>query len=47
MKTKTLAAVLSLTALLVLPLAAKDDAPRGFTPLAELQEAQAAKKALK
>ena len=40
MKTKTLAALFSLTALLVLPLTAKDDAPRGFTPLAELQEAQ-------
>ena len=40
MKTKTLAALFSLTTLLVLPLTAKDDAPRGFTPLAELQEAQ-------
>jgi len=40
MKTKTLAAFFSLAALLALPLAAKDDAPRGFTPLAELQEAQ-------
>ena len=40
MKTKKIAALFSLTALLVLPLTAKDDAPRGFTPLAELQEAQ-------
>ncbi|MES2660263.1 MAG: hypothetical protein V4689_16690 [Verrucomicrobiota bacterium] len=39
MKTKTFAAFLGLVSFLVLPLSAKEDAPRGFTPLAEMQEA--------
>ena len=40
MKTNPLAALLCLAATLILPLHAKDDAPSGYAPLAELQEAQ-------
>jgi hypothetical protein len=40
MKPTPLTALLCLAAALILPLHAKDDAPRGYTPLAELQEAQ-------
>jgi len=40
MKLKPTAAIFSLLAALILPLAAKDDIPRGYAPLAELAEAQ-------
>jgi len=40
MKTKSIAALLSLASCLILPLSAKDDAPRGFTPLSDLKDAQ-------
>jgi hypothetical protein len=40
MKLKPLAALCCLASILTLPLSAKDDAPRGFKPLSELQEAQ-------
>ena len=37
---KLLTALLCLASCLTLPLSAKDDAPRGFTPLSELKDAQ-------
>lgn len=40
MKIKLLAFLLCLSAALMLPLPAKDDVPRGFTPLSELQKAR-------
>ena len=40
MKMKSIAALLSLASCLILPLCAKDDAPRGFAPLSELKDAQ-------
>jgi hypothetical protein len=40
MKQKPIAALLCLAFSMTLPLSAKDDVPRGFTPLAELQDAQ-------
>lgn len=41
MKLKPIAALLCLSASLILPLSARDDTPRGFAPLSELQEVQA------
>lgn len=41
MKPKSLAAILLFACSLILPLAAKDDVPRGYQPLAEFEEAQA------
>ena len=41
MKTNLLGALLGLATCLSLPLSAKEDIPRGFSPLAELQQAQA------
>ena len=38
---KPIAVLLCLSAALILPLSAKDDAPRGYAPLSEIQEAQA------
>jgi hypothetical protein len=40
MKLQPIAALFCLASCLVLPLSAKDDAPRGYVPLSELQEAQ-------
>ena len=40
MKNKTFAAIVTLAACLVLPLSAKEDAPRGFTPISKLADAQ-------
>jgi hypothetical protein len=40
MKLKPIAALFCLASCLMLPLSAKDDAPRGFAPLSDLQEAQ-------
>lgn len=40
MKRNSIAALLCLAFSLILPLSAKDDVPRGFTPLAELEEAR-------
>ncbi len=40
MRLKPLIAILCLSAAQLLPLSAKDDAPRGYVPLSELQEAQ-------
>ena len=37
---KPITTLLCLASCLILPLSAKDDVPRGFTPLAELKEAQ-------
>ncbi|MEI6675346.1 MAG: hypothetical protein WCO57_09235 [Verrucomicrobiota bacterium] len=37
---KSITTLLCIASCLILPLSAKDDAPRGFTPLAELKEAQ-------
>jgi len=37
---KSITTLLCLAFCLILPLSAKDDVPRGFTPLAELKEAQ-------
>lgn len=41
MKPKSLAAILFLACSLILPLAAKDDVPRGYQPFGEFKEAQA------
>ena len=40
MKMKPITALLCLASCLILPLSAKDDVPRGFTPLSELKDAQ-------
>jgi hypothetical protein len=40
MKMQPIAALICLASCLVLPISAKDDAPRGYAPLSELQEAQ-------
>ena len=40
MKHKSIAALLCIVSCLILPLSAKDAAPRGFAPLSELSEAQ-------
>lgn len=39
MKHKSIAALLCITSCLILPLSAKDGAPRGFVQLSELNEA--------
>jgi hypothetical protein len=41
MKQQPFAALLCLASCLILPLSAKEDVPRGFAPLAELQQVQA------
>jgi hypothetical protein len=40
MKPKLIAAIVCLACSLILPLAAKDDVPRGYQPLAELEQAK-------
>lgn len=40
MKLKSITVLLCLASSMILPLAAKEDVPRGFTPLAELEQAQ-------
>ena len=40
MNMKSITTLLCLASCLILPLAAKDDAPRGFMPLSELKQAQ-------